>query len=734
MFLDIKILPLLESLDIGGISLNLVVESSVLSAEIEQSVISYNFTTLYTPKNARLLNLPAEIESPDSFEEFDVLILIQNSIEIEATLTIQEANSSFIKLKIESKDFDTSFLSDNLNTFDYEGDIDIGPNTSNVVDHVLDANTKDYPDTTHVFPMINNEDFYEDENSEYLGVINNYDIVADDLVANTDGPVKNKNVLVPYFFLIHIFKQIFENNGITLKGTFIDDVEAQKVLVHNNYALDEFDIEQIFVRSSITSDVGVAAPWVSSKNDRTFVFDDDSTFPNEDNDTIYNTGTGAFTVSQTGILNINLFNLGVTMFCSSSTSIWRFYIEVEIDGVIRSSWNNWDDGNQHLVYFGRKDFNQITLPGINLTASDLTKTGYIKFGFLYCDQPPSGYDVATIHDGVITEINFEKWTDYNVYSKTINPANHLPNLSAKDFINKFIKGFRLMPYFDKVKRELYFSYFNDIFIGTNYDDLTSHISSNTIKSVTNTGFKVNYVLESDVLFPENQPDVTRFQYVGEYDTIDDLPTPASVSLMAYVKSVNAYYVSMVVSGIEFVRFKEGVDDFLIGDGSVDYLIDYSPFLMDNVEIDNDGAATIREFLLPKISETGSSLFYGIGINEPLFKVLIWHGMVDGPTASKPYPFASSYNIDQNGNEISDLTFKLSDEDYSVYTLYLKNYFNFLLNTKKVEHVYTSNLPHPLSYNFHKKKLIINQRFLTGKLKLKITSNGFESIVAENYKI
>uniref|UniRef100_UPI0035692424 hypothetical protein n=1 Tax=Seonamhaeicola sp. TaxID=1912245 RepID=UPI0035692424 len=99
-----------------------------------------------------------------------------------------------------------------------------------------------------------------------------------------------------------------------------------------------------------------------------------------------------------------------------------------------------------------------------------------------------------------------------------------------------------------------------------------------------------------------------------------------------------------------------------------------------------------------------------------------------------YPFASSYNIDQNGNRIGDLTLKLADEDDSLYVQFLKNYFNFLINTKKVEHVYNTALKHPLQYNFLDKKLIVNQRYLTGTLKFKITARGFENIVAENYKV
>ncbi|MCO6500734.1 MAG: hypothetical protein J5I47_10195 [Vicingus serpentipes] len=307
-------------------------------------------------------------------------------------------------------------------------------------------------------------------------------------------------------------------------------------------------------------------------------------------------------------------------------------------------------------------------------------------------------------------------------------------MQIKDFVNAYLKGFKIIPHYDPKTQELFFDLFEGVYTNIKYQDISKNIVSESIKRNDEKGVTLNYDFSSDDLFPEKQPDISKFRYIGEYNTPDDLPTPSSVSLLAFVKSSNAYYVSQITSGITFERYRERMDDIVLGDGSEPYLIPYSPFYMDSISIDNDGAGTMRTFLLPKINEVGSSLFYKIGINDPLFKVLIWHGMVDGPVASKPYAFASSYNIDQNSNKIGDLSLILSEDDDSAYVQFLKNYFYFLLNTKRVDHVYTNNFKSPLSYDFTEKKLIVNQRFLTGKLSIKITKNGVDRITAENYKV
>lgn len=725
--LDIKFKSNLESLEIGSAVINLQANSGLFSAKINNQTISYNFTVIATANNVRNLKIPHIIESPDNFEDFEILILINNSIELTGILSIEDADDRMIKLSIKSEDLAIDFLKENINTFNYGADINTGPATADVIAHVLDANTKNYPATSHVFPMVSAPDFYGDNNIEFLGVVNHYDIIAATLVANTNTPVRNKNVLVPYFFLVFILKKIFESQNITLKGSFVDHVEVQKILLHNNLSLDEFDIERSFVRASRSTDLILT----SSGTLFPIVFTNDSTFPNEDTSNIYNTTLGEFTIPHVGIMNIRLFNLIITNYSafngSPSSSI--FEILVYIDGVLRGGWQDYFMQNQTKTYndllIGNSTYNLIT-------TADVGKKMVLKA--LMYNPYSSPNPTAKIHAGLIIEMNLDKWTEFNIYSKTIKPSNHLPSMTAENFVNSFITGFKLMPYYDKIKRELHLSFFEDVFTNIKYDDISNSIHSAVVKKLTNNGFSLSYNFDGDTNKPDKTPDTSKFMYVGEYNCFSDLPTPPTVSLMCYVKSQNAFYVSLATTGITWVRYKENFDNFLVGDGSTPYILDFAPFIMDNISIKNDGTLTMREFLLPKINESGSSFFYKTGINEPMFKLLLWHGLIDGPTAAKPYPFASSYNIDQNGNRIGDFTFKLADELDSLYVQFLKNYFNFLLHTKKVEHVYTTDIKSPLTYNFLEKKLIINQRFLTGSLKLKITARGFESIVAENYKV
>ncbi|MCO6499730.1 MAG: hypothetical protein J5I47_05060 [Vicingus serpentipes] len=461
--LDIKIKPSYQSLDIGNITINMVSESPLFYAEIAQRSLSYNFTIVATPRNIRLLKIPNIIESNDQFEDFKADLIINKLKETEVDLYIKEVNKDYIKLSLVAVDFDVDFLEENLQQFDFDDEIDLGNDSSEVRTEIKSRNTQSYPDTNFVFPMIYNDQFYEDENSEYLGVINNYDVVGETVVANTDSPVKNKTAIVPYFFLVYILKRIFELNNISLKGSFIEHTEVQKILIHNNFALDQFNLSGKFIRARFTATTGYYMPYTPSAIDRTLIFNDESTFPNEDDDNIYDNTTGEFTIDQTGVAEITLFNFGFVIYSVRYDVLSPLLtIEVHIDGVKRSSWHSWEDINNIAMFKpGVKiTFSELKLPSINLTASDIGKKGVIKFGLNYLDlSDPTGIHstrIASVWAGSIVEISIQSWSDFNILQPITSPNLHMPNMQIKDFVNAYLKWFKIIPNFDLKTNELFF--------------------------------------------------------------------------------------------------------------------------------------------------------------------------------------------------------------------------------------------------------------------------------------
>lgn len=726
--LDIKIKNTNESIDLGRASINFQTNNSLFSSKITQDYISYNFSIPPTPNNLKNLGLPQFIDSPDDFEDFDILIYILGSKEIEGVLTIEEVHDQYIKINISATNFDTRFLDLALSECNLGDDIDIGPDEADVIAHIETVNASGYPDVSHVFPMIYNPMFYNEQNPNWFKVVNYYYTASDVpvLVANENSSgIKNRNTLVPYFFLIWIFKQLFENNDVRLRGTFVDHLEAQKILIHNNFSLDAIENVYSLINAITTTD------WYFLDTD-TLICDDDSTPPMEDDDALYDNTTGEITLDTAGQLKIRLFNIKI----KADYYIDTYYfikIHLKINGVIVQTIQ------RAITWVYVTTLNETFTRTIS--AAEVT-AGYkatIEFEFVRLQYAAGAFTPypwkGTVYSGLNMVVEQSLDSELNVYNKTISPGNHLPKQSARDFVNAFVSGFKLMPYYDSVNKIFYLDFFEDVINSKDYVDVTKHQISSAISSKKNKGYTVSYNFDDDDFFSNQLTDLSNLTDLGTFDLVDDLPTPLSLGYVAFVSSVNAYYVTTDDSGtLIWERKKEAATNkVVVGDGSTTHQLDFAPFSMNAVDVDTVSGGIIN-FLLPQINEVGTSTLYGNGINEPLFKILIWHGLIAMPPSSLKYPFASSTNYDLNGNNLGDFSLKLNEEEDSMYVVFLKKYFDFLINTRLVKHKYTPDFSSFFSFNFNQKQLIFNQRFLTSSIKVKISQLGVESIDVDNYKV
>jgi hypothetical protein len=111
-------------------------------------------------------------------------------------------------------------------------------NILDVRDHVNETMDEIYPSVDYAFFPIKNPDAYE-SNSEYQGYINYYHdgsiAVNHDL---TGDSLKFPICLFPY--MLYVLKKIFEEHDFTHHGSFLEGSEIKRLVIYNNYLLDDF--------------------------------------------------------------------------------------------------------------------------------------------------------------------------------------------------------------------------------------------------------------------------------------------------------------------------------------------------------------------------------------------------------------------------------------------------------------------------------------------------------------
>jgi len=99
----------------------------------------------------------------------------------------------------------------------------------------------------------------------------------------------------PCFYLKGLLERGLNSLGYKISSTFLDDADIKKLAcdLNGDMRVSQSVVDQSKTRASLTSNVATTG------NGR-FIFDDDSTPPNEDTNGNYNTGTGYYTVPSTG--------------------------------------------------------------------------------------------------------------------------------------------------------------------------------------------------------------------------------------------------------------------------------------------------------------------------------------------------------------------------------------------------------------------------------------------------
>lgn len=134
--------------------------------------------------------------------------------------------------------------------------ITLGNTTSEIVAKAKELSEKQYPDSNVCFPMIYAPDFYGDANTDFAGILNNYQ--NDGYVINeitkpweTGDPEEgdyetNENSLLPCFYVREIIRQIFISQGFFVKGNFFSSPFTKNIIMLATKAADRVDDDYCF--------------------------------------------------------------------------------------------------------------------------------------------------------------------------------------------------------------------------------------------------------------------------------------------------------------------------------------------------------------------------------------------------------------------------------------------------------------------------------------------------------
>jgi hypothetical protein len=117
-------------------------------------------------------------------------------------------------------------------------DYDLDPdNTGFISTHINDLKNESYPATDYVFFPVKNDAFYSD-NANYSGIINDFNSITGKFRIN-DGTNPLTYSITPFPYMLSILKYIIQESNLFMYGSFTEDAEIQKLVIYNNFALDD---------------------------------------------------------------------------------------------------------------------------------------------------------------------------------------------------------------------------------------------------------------------------------------------------------------------------------------------------------------------------------------------------------------------------------------------------------------------------------------------------------------
>lgn len=577
------------------------------------------------------------------------------------------------------------------------------------------------------FPPYYNPNFYGSVNPTFNGVVNRMDATTGAYMQNDVG-IGNKYCISPWLYLFFILKTIFDENGLSMDGSFIADSEASSLLVYSNYALDKKRELGCLVKTA--SNQALNFGYSNTGGDNVQLVDTEADCYDPD-DNWANT-TYQYETPDAGSYACR-FSCRVWGWNSVTNSLGAGYIAIgiSINGTVF---------NTEEVYVGVNEYKDIVVSydASGLSASDIIEVN-VNNGAPDA-EPDGNFDnicELTLLKGASLQVVRYDAADFNEMDTIMYFKNHVPDITVSEFI-RLVKNFaRLKTDFDWQNKVAKLDYIKSVIDSGPVVDLTP-LTSPYMEQVfdeSNKGFTLQYNFGSDELVDTNVVSYDESKIIGEFNAIEDAIDPAIIGDLIVILNTNKVYEAQLVGGVMTWVFKsEYYSQIQYGNGEKSYELQLSPIFM-TLDQENESATSDPDHikcLMPTILETGSSPMFELGTNPPSLRIAFMRGRnIDYTGIGGRYIYASPTNVDINGNSVGDYNLRLSGTDYNWYK---EKHQSFLESIDSGE-FYEVLVRLPLSYLKYKTKIQINNiNYLVKNISTGITQNTVKESLMKLMKL
>lgn len=633
-----------------------------------------------TDKNKQALGFPNDPYFIIKNHKISCQICRYDEIIFEGILTIEACPEKGISafMSFANGNFYEKTANVNMQDDIWGSDINTGNNTDDVVDYATDLLSKNIDDTdlngfpvACNFPLVYAPEFYGDSNEGFFGYLNWFEFGLDQEIAknyiNESEPTNdNRFAIVPFFYLIWIFKKINEYLNLNATGSFFTDVNLKRVLLLNNFDLARKE-KKYFTRCSNVD--GFDLNETTGSIHVPIVFNDFTTNPNEDvNNCFYNHTLG-------------------TIYYPQTKGVHRFVFKGRVQSDIVNHWGvaiavkNVNTGyTLHYVLYDTDDsfidieFEWSTFV-VNLTDQFSITTWIVPYPL------PATFTI-TFKPNYYAIFSPDSYLNLNRYNNIISPKNHMPDISINDFITNICAYLGYIPFVNDYANEIHICKFSDMYNDEEIIDISNKITDNyTVSAINRNRLKFTSTYETK--------GHSIYTYLGEYANYLLLPPPSAGNLLAFVTALNAYYFSYF-DDTEFIlkwkRFDFEYSPIELGldvDDLIEIAPDVKPAMIHWHDKDQEN------IICPETTMQGTSPIFDTGINSFDLELIQYLGMLPGPYSGLNYPCASPMRYDKNGNAITTMDLSpewIAENNY-------KEHFAKLIQTNR-----TLDIPANFSYS------------------------------------
>lgn len=581
----------------------------------------YNLTIPYTSQVAAIFNFPSQpnrinrskVEKPGA-------VIIEEMEVARGTWTAEYSGDDFLELSFEfvADEFTRTLQGKTLpNIFDEE----VEP--ADLVAHVEETVLKTWPETDYQFPSVFNPDFYQGKNEEYSGVINLFE-------GTLQVSPPTKTPIVPMLYLPAIMQRIASAAGYTVRGKLLEDPFFEKLIVYNNFALD--NIARIFFSGELRdATVGTESSYV-------ILF-----LPTNDPTGGYNQTNGQWQVptlsagNYTVLLEVNHmpsdialhnYKYEVTVYYKPTNAAAQVVVQEYVDTAdpFGGSIIGHTNLNGEILLTANLGYFYATIKYFN-SSSTLLSDCIVSYAQLVIENP----DVNPI----------------SVFDNNFNLKNHVTKNDCIGFLSKILHDFQQIPIFDNVARVITLIPFAEALTQISKTPLSGNVLRNTFRVKQNDykGVTIRFDYAGGDQYTSNlfAPE----KVVAEYNSVAWLRW-LPLGQVFYLNNINAYYrreYNEQDETYEIIPVTDYMPPYVDGMGLTEIKLMLPAAVMKGYF----NSATFPT-AMPGVSGAGSSYKFNLTNDCPLL-LMVWVGFEESSSeAPNRFPFASTSQYDGIGVE------------------------------------------------------------------------------------